>query len=170
MIGTHSTLGKLVHIKGAGDVGSAVAHRLFTEGFCVALIESSAPTVPRRRMSFAQAVFDGEAELEGVRAVRVDSVSALLQIIEAHEAIPLIVGDLPHSFGLPKPEILIDARMRKRERPEVQIQEAPFTIGLGPNFQASITTHVVVETNWGKNLGQVIYQGESEPYTGQPAR
>ena len=168
MIGTYSTGGKLVCIKGAGDVASAVAHRLFTEGYSVALIESSAPTAPRRRMSFVQAVFDSEAELENVRAVRVGSVIALMQILEEHEAIPLIVGDLVPSFELPKADILVDARMRKKERPEIQIHEAPFTIGLGPNFHAGITTHVVIETNWGEHLGQVIYQGESESYTGQP--
>lgn len=157
-----------VYIKGAGDIASAVGHRLFREGYSVAFIESSAPTTPRRYMSFAQAVFDGEAELENVRAVRVDNANGLKSIIERHEAIPILVNEPDDISSLFQPEILIDARMRKKAIPEIQIHQAPLTIGLGPNFRAGQTTHIVIETNWGDNLGKIIYEGESEPYTGRP--
>ena len=158
----------LVCIKGAGDIGSAVAHRLFNEGYTVVMIESSAPLTPRRYMSFAQAVFDGEAELENVRAVRVIDINALKPIIEQHEALPILVNENVDVIQALQAEILIDARMRKKLVPEVQIHQAPLTIGLGPNFRAGQTTHIVIETNWGDTLGKVIYKGESEPYTGRP--
>lgn len=46
---------------------------------------------------------------------------------------------------------------------------ANFTIGLGPGFSAGDDVHLVVETNRGHNLGQVIYWGQAEPNTGTPA-
>ena len=53
-------------IKGGGDVGSAVAHLLFTNGYQPVIVESPNPATTRRNMSFATAVFEGTIELEGV--------------------------------------------------------------------------------------------------------
>ncbi len=64
-------------VRGSGDIGSAVAHHLFQAGYGVAIHESVQPTVPRRKMAFADAVFDGEATLDGVQARRVDDLSLL---------------------------------------------------------------------------------------------
>ena len=58
--------------RGVGDVGSAVAHALFRRGHAVVIHDDAAPTATRRRMAFTDAVFDGQAELAGVRATRVD--------------------------------------------------------------------------------------------------
>ena len=54
------------------------------------------------------------------------------------------------------PDVLVDARMRKRQIPEVQRHMAALTIGLGANFTAGHTTHMVIETAWGEQLGKVI--------------
>ena len=43
-------------IRGANDVGSAVAHCLFQAGYSVVLHDLSQPTTTRRRMAFANAV------------------------------------------------------------------------------------------------------------------
>jgi xanthine dehydrogenase accessory factor len=50
-----------VLVRGAGDVGSAVAAVLFRAGYAVALHDEPAPVAPRRGMAFADAVFDGAA-------------------------------------------------------------------------------------------------------------
>jgi xanthine dehydrogenase accessory factor len=57
-----------VLVRGAGDVGSAVAHRLFGAGYGVVVHEEPEPTATRRGMAFADAAFDGHAVLAGVRA------------------------------------------------------------------------------------------------------
>jgi 2-polyprenyl-6-methoxyphenol hydroxylase-like FAD-dependent oxidoreductase len=45
-----------VLVRGAGDVGSAVATVLFRAGYAVALHDEPAPAAPRRGMAFADAV------------------------------------------------------------------------------------------------------------------
>jgi xanthine dehydrogenase accessory factor len=58
--------------------------------------------------------------------------------------------------------------MRKRERPEPQLELAPLTIGLGPNFVAGETTHVAIETQWGDALGAVVTAGATRELAGEP--
>jgi len=59
-------------------------------------------------------------------------------------------------------------KMRKHDRPETQINLAPFTIGLGPNFTAGETVHAAVETGWNEDLGKVIRDGATRPLEGEP--
>jgi xanthine dehydrogenase accessory factor len=158
----------LILVKGAGDVGSAVAHALFSAGYPIVLVEGEQPATARRGMSFAEAVFLGRAELEGVPALRCESPAAVRDELGRRRAIPLFVGSPDDLRRELRPEVMVDARLRKREQPVVQIDEAPLTIGLGPGFRAGETTHLVVETNWGPGLGAVLERGEAEAYTGQP--
>ena len=58
--------------------------------------------------------------------------------------------------------------MRKRERPERQIELAPLTIGLGPNVVAGETTHLAIETQWGEDLGKVLRAGATRALGGEP--
>ena len=83
-----------VLIRGSGDIGSAVAHRLFTAGYGVILHDSPQPTATRRGMAFTDAVFDGCATLEGVRALRVDTLPTLPSMLREHAAIPVVVTDI----------------------------------------------------------------------------
>jgi xanthine dehydrogenase accessory factor len=155
-------------VKGAGDVGSAVAHTLFTRGYRVVLVESAAPSTARRAMSFAEAVFAGQAVLEGVTARRADDAASLQRLVTQGEVLPVWVGPPDEAARQLQPEAVVDARMRKREQPEVQLHEAPLTIGLGPGFEAGVTTHLAIETSWGPRLGALLEHGATEPYTGQP--
>jgi xanthine dehydrogenase accessory factor len=159
---------KIVVIKSGGDVGSAVAHLLYRNGYLPVIVESPTPSTTRRRMALATAVFDGEAELEGVRAERVDSPASLKVLLRWGKVVPVFVGPVDTVLTALSPGVVVDARMRKREMSESQIDQAPLVIGLGPGFRAGETVHVVVETNRGPNLGRVIAQGNAEPYTGEP--
>jgi xanthine dehydrogenase accessory factor len=159
---------KIVLIKGGGDVGSAVAHLLFRNSYLPVIVESSTPSTTRRRMAFATAVFEGEAELEGVRAERVDSIESLKVLLLWRKVIPVFIGTVETALVALTPGIVVDARMRKRETPEQQINEAPLVIGLGPGFRAGETVHVVIETNRGPHLGRVLTEGSADSYTGEP--
>lgn len=157
-----------VLIQGSGDIGSAVAHALFQAGYAVAIHDTPQPTATRRKMAFTDAIFAGSAWLEGIEARRVDNVAGLLERLTARQVIPLITLDLSRTLEAMAPDILIDARMRKRRQPEGQRGLAPLTIGLGPNFVAGQTTDWVVETSWGDELGRVIEQGATRPLAGEP--
>lgn len=156
-----------VVVRGAGDVGSTVAHRLFLAGHVVTIHESPQPTATRRGMAFADAVFDGQAMLEGVRAVRVDDLSDLSSVLAARTVVPVIINDFAETLEVVRPEVLADARMRKRVSPEVQRGLAPLTIGLGPGFVAGETTDLVVDTSW-EALGRVVTSGSALPLAGEP--
>jgi xanthine dehydrogenase accessory factor len=155
-------------IRGGGDLASAVAHRLFREGRAVVIVEEPEPRVVRRRMAFAQAVFAGEATVEGVRAVRTQAGPALERFLESREEIPLLVDPTGEAVRTLGPTVLVDARMRKKERSDSSVAEAPLVIGLGPGFLAGREAHVVIETARGEHLGKVLTEGEALPYDGIP--
>jgi xanthine dehydrogenase accessory factor len=119
-------------------------------------------------MSFCEAIFEGCATLEGVRAQLFDDPSELAARLPAHDLIPVITLEVSSVLAALKPDVLVDARMRKHDQPEIQITLAPFTIGLGPNFIAGETVHAAVETGWNEQLGQVLWRGATRPLEGEP--
>jgi xanthine dehydrogenase accessory factor len=157
-----------IFIRGANDVGSAVAHFLFQAGYGVVIHESTQPTTTRRKMAFADAVFDGSAMLDHVESKRVDNLSLLYSVVSEHKMIPLVTQDLTKTIEALNPHVFLDARMRKHSQPETQIHLAALTIGLGPNFIAGETTHLVIETARGDSLGQVVEHGSARPLQGEP--
>jgi xanthine dehydrogenase accessory factor len=158
----------IVLVRGCGDVGSAVAHRLFEAGHPVVIHDTALPTAPRRGMAFADAVFDGACELAGVGALLVAEPLAIAGHLDAGGAIPVSTADLDAVLAALAPGVLVDARMRKRATPEFQIGLAPLTIGLGPNFVAGETTDLAIETQWGDDLGCVIEHGTTNTLAGEP--
>ena len=158
----------IVLIRGCGDVGSAAAYTLFKAGFSVAIHDAEKPIATRRKMSFCDAIFDGCAALEEVRAQLLNDISELVARLAAHDLIPLTTMDFNCLLAALRPEVLLDARMRKHDQPEVQITLAPLTIGLGPNFIAGETVHAAVETGWNEELGQVLWRGPTRPLEGEP--
>ncbi len=155
-------------VRGSGDVGSAVAHTLYTDGYAVIIHDSAQPTATRRKMSFCDAIFEGVATLEGIQAKYLSDISGIIAHLASRDLIPITSLDLKILLTAIQPEVLVDARMRKHDQPERQIDCAPFTIGLGPNFAAGENVHAAVETGWGEELGKVIWQGSTRPLEGEP--
>jgi xanthine dehydrogenase accessory factor len=158
----------IIMIRGSGDIGSAVAHTLFRADYAVVIHDSSKPGATRRKMSFCDAIFDGTAALDGVSARLFDDIPELAASLNPHDLVPLTTMDLSSILAALKPDVLVDARMRKHDQPEVQIALAPFTVGLGPNFIAGETVHAAIETGWNEELGRVIWQGATRPLEGEP--
>lgn len=153
-------------IQSASDVGSAVAHRLKRAGLHPVLLESPAPMATRRRMSFAGAVHAGEARLEGLLGVRCTDPTQALARRRETGVIPVLISatlDPPDPW---RPDVLVDARLRKKQQPPVQLQRAALVIGIGPGFQAGVHAHAVIESNWGEQLGAVLWRGTTAAYTG----
>jgi len=157
----------VVIVRGIGDVGSAVAHRLFREGYGVVIHDDPAPVTTRRGMAFADAMFDGSAELDGVLAVRAPELAALKTMLAQGGAVSVYAGDLASLLDELRVPVLVDARMRKHAAPEVQQGLAEFTIALGPSLVAGRHADVVVDTSWDR-LGGVITTGATLPLAGEP--
>ena len=153
-------------IKGAGEIASGVAHRLFCSHYRVCLTEIPHPLAVSRGVSFCEAVYEGEKEVEGVVAKLVTSPEQVFEVW-AESKIPLIVDPQALIKDFLHPDVLIDAIMAKKNL-GTKMDDAPLVIGLGPGFQAGRDVHVVIETNHSDNLGRIIVQGEAEKDTGIP--
>jgi len=147
-------------------MATGVAHRLYRSGFHVCLTEISEPLAVRRAVSFCEAVFDIEKEVEGVKA-RLGGTEEDVRLAWAEGRLPLIVDPEANIRRLLKPEVMVDAILAK-ENLGTRVGDAPLVIGLGPGFRAGEDVHVVIETNRGHNLGRIIEKGEAEPDTGIP--
>lgn len=159
---------KTILVRGCGDIGSAVGLVLFKAGHAVVIHDSAQPTATRRKMSFCDAVFDGSALLEDVRGERIDDLPRIIASLRSGSVIPLTTLDFSRVLADLNPDVLVDARMRKHDQPEIQIGLAPFTIGLGPGFIAGETVHAAIETGWNEDLGKVIWNGPTRPLEGEP--
>ena len=159
----------LVLILGCGDVGSAVAHRLFSQGYRVMLHDAPRPSWPRRGMALVDAAYKGEATLAGVTAKRWTEAPLDGKLERLADHIPLLSSSLAEVLQRSCPGIIVDARMRKHETTDVLVDLAALTIGLGPGFVAGVHADVVIETAWG-HLGRVIREGCALPVSGGPRR
>ena len=156
----------VVLIRGGGEVASGVAHKLARARFRVCLTETSQPLAVSRGVAFCEAIYDGEKEVEGIVARRVESA------VEIHKLwregrIPIIVDPAARMKNILKPQVVVDAIMAKRNL-GTRVTDAPLVIGLGPGFEAGKDVHMVVETNNSERLGRVILKGGAEKDTGIP--
>ena len=156
---------RLVVIRGAGDLATAVGIRLHKAGFNVVHLEVAQPTVIRSTVSFATAMYDGTTEVEGVMARKCE-ISEALHVLDAGE-VPIIVDPTCEILNTLNPVALVDAILAKKNL-GTNKDMAPFTVALGPGFEAGKDVDVVVETQRGHRLGVLIRQGFATPNTGVP--
>ena len=72
----------LVLIRGAGDLASGIALRLWRAGFAVVMTEIAVPTTIRRTVAFSQAVVDGACVVEDLEARRAENPREALALLE----------------------------------------------------------------------------------------
>lgn len=159
-------MSSLVLIRGGGDLASGVALRLHRAGIKLVIAELEKPMAVRRTVSFADAIYSGQVEIEGVIARRIQKVIVASAIADEGE-IPVLADPTLGSLPTLAPVALIDARMTKKP-PETGMDAAPLVIGLGPGFVAGENCHAVVETMRGHNLGRVFWEGSVQADTGVP--
>lgn len=156
----------LVLIKGAGDLATGVAVRLYHSGFLVVMTDLPQPTAVRRTVAFSQAVYDGTAEVEGLTARRVSGVGGVQEALDAGE-IPVLVDPTAGILGELFFDVLVDAILAKKNT-GTHMTDAPIVLALGPGFTAGADCHGVVETMRGHDLGRLITEGSAIPNTGVP--
>lgn len=155
----------LILIRGAGDLASGIALRLFHAGLSVFMTEAARPTAIRRTVAFSQAVALGETQVEDVTA-RLCQVGDVAGILAAGE-IPVLVDPEAAAISVLRPQVVVDAILAKRNL-GTRITDAPVVIGVGPGFTAGVDCHAVVETMRGHTLGRVIWAGSALPNTNIP--
>ena len=153
-------------IRGAGDLASGIALRLWRSGIEVVMTDLPRPTAIRRTVSFSEAIVHGETTVEDVTArlaANADEARALL----AQGIVPVLANPDCACRADLHPDALVDAILAKRNL-GTRRTDAPIVIGVGPGFTAGVDCHAVVETMRGHTLGRVIYTGSALPNTNIP--
>ena len=156
----------LILIRGAGDLASGIALRLWHCGFPVAMTEIAQPTTIRRTVAFSDAVTKGEARVEDVTARFAADAEAAKRLLE-EGFLPVLVDPEADCRKALQPDALVDAILAKRNL-GTKITDAPIVIGVGPGFTSGVDCHAVVETMRGHTLGRVYYEGSALPNTNIP--
>jgi xanthine dehydrogenase accessory factor len=157
-----------VIVRGAGDLATATILKLHRLGFKVIALETDEPTVIRRTVSFAQAMYDNTYTVEGATAVKCDKDN-LLQIQNTLEEgnIALVADKQASLIKTIKPLIVIDAILAKKNL-GTKITDAPLVIALGPGFEVGKDCHFIIETKRGHYVGNVINKGKAIENSGIP--
>ena len=156
----------LALIRGAGDLATGIALRLWRSGIRVVLTDLERPTAIRRTVAFSEAIVYGETTVEDVTArlaANADEARALL----AQGIVPVLADPGCACREALAPDALVDAILAKRNL-GTRITDAPVVVGVGPGFTAGEDCHAVIETMRGHTLGRVIYSGSAIPNTNVP--
>ena len=136
----------LVIIRGAGDIASGIALRLYRAGMRLVLTDLPVPTAVRRTVCFSEAIRLGEVQVEGITGRLAHSAQEALEWTKQG-----IVPVLADPEGKCIEELKPDA-----------------VVAVGPGFTAGVDCHAAVETMRGHTLGRVLYTGSPIPNTGVP--
>ncbi len=165
---TRLNLDDLVVVRGGGDLGSGVVYRLHQAGYPVVVTDVQRPTVVRRAVAFASAMYEGEVSVEGVVGRRAGDVDEAIGILE-DDAVPVLADPDVSVAAELDAAVVVDAIMAKgRTDTGTRRDDADVVVGLGPGFEAGETVDAVVETDRGHELGRAIYDGTASPYDGEP--
>jgi len=156
----------LILIKGAGDLATGIACRLFQSGFHLIMTETPQPTTVRCTVAFSQAVYRGEATVEGITAKLAATPAEALELTRRGFA-AVLVDPEGRTVKTLQPYGVVDAILAKRNLGTC-MTDAPAVVGVGPGFTAGLDCHAAIETQRGHNLGRVLYTGSPAPNTGIP--
>ena len=155
-----------VLIRGAGDLASGIALRLFHAKMEVIMTDLPRPTAIRRTVCFSQAILFGTMIVEDVTAVFAKTSEAAVSILK-EKKIPVLADPEAACIAALRPDVVVDAILAKRNL-GTKITDAPCVIGVGPGFTAGVDCHACVETMRGHTLGRVITEGSPIPNTNIP--
>lgn len=153
-------------IRGAGDLATGVAIRLYRAGFKPIMSDIAVPTTVRRTVAFSPAIYETKAEVEGIRGELCDDISKI-DSLRNNGIIPIFCDEHGDFMRKYKPDIIVDAIMAKKNL-GTSISDAKIVVAIGPGFNAGVDCHAVVETKRGHTLGRVIKRGYAIPNTGIP--
>lgn len=151
-----------VVIKGAGEMATGIAHRLFMAHFKnLVMTEIPNPITVRRTVAFSEAVYNKKAEVEGLTAEYAENLSEVFDIWK-REHIAVIVDPKWGIIKNLKPDAVVDAIMAKKNI-GTRKDEAHIVIGVGPGFCAPSDVHAVIESNRAIILVEQYMQAPPKP-------
>ena len=156
----------LVLIRGAGDIATGIALRLWRAHIQVVMTDIARPTAIRRTVCFSEAIVHGEVTVENVTARRAADAAEALELLQ-QGILPVLIDPECVCKEQLKPDALVDAILAKRNL-GTAMTDAPVVVAVGPGFTAGVDCHAVVETMRGHYLGRAIYDGSAMPNTGIP--
>ncbi|MDD3346588.1 selenium-dependent molybdenum cofactor biosynthesis protein YqeB [Oscillibacter sp.] len=156
----------LAVIKGAGDLATGIACRLFQSGFDLVMTETAQPSTVRCTVAFSQAVYRGSAEVEGVRAVLAATPDEALDLVR-RGFVAVLTDPAGAAVEALHPDAVVDAILAKKNL-GTQITQAACVVGVGPGFTPGVDCHAAVETQRGHDLGRVLWDRAPAPNTGVP--
>mgnify|MGYP005778691949 FL=1 len=153
-------------IKGAGDLATGIASRLYGAGHRILMTEIPEPLTVRRTVALSRAVYEGSARVEDMNGILAEDRYGAEKIMDAGD-VAVMVDPGAGCREWFCPDVIVDAIIAKRNT-GTRITDAPFVIGTGPGFTAGIDCNCVVETKRGHTLGNIIWKGSAIPNTGVP--
>ncbi len=164
-------MASIILLRGGGDLATGVAQRLIHCGIRVVVTELPQPLTVRRTVSFAEAIYMGIFDVEGITAHCVEDPSDTLKILSifGKGQVPVIVDPQCITAKTLRPSVIVDGRMLKKSPTPIDYIPQLY-IGLGPGFIAGKNCQAVIETRRGHTLGRVYWSGGPEPDTGEAGR
>ncbi len=156
----------LILVKGAGDLATGTAIRLYRAGFQVVMTEVAQPTAVRRTVAFSQCMYDGSATVEDITARQAEGRLQAKSLLE-QGVIPVLCDPQGEILSQLPFMAVVDAILAKKNL-GTSISDAPIVLALGPGFTAGVDCHGVIETMRGHDLGRLILEGTAIPNTGVP--
>ena len=149
-----------VLIRGAGELGSAVAVHLANQGFGrILMVERAFPKAVRRHVCFSEGVFNHGKTVDGATARFVMLLSEV-DMVHAMGDLAITTQPLPEVLSAWPPDIFVDAAML-RSNWGLTKELAHLVIALGPGYESGKDCHAVVDTVRGPQLGRVLQGGPS---------
>jgi xanthine dehydrogenase accessory factor len=149
----------IVLIRGGGQEGSAIAHRLYGSHFRICITEIASPLEVNRGVCFSEAIYDHTKTVEGITGERTQPLMEHIYRVWREGKLPVLVDPDLSAKPLLRPDVLINAMMLGRET-STRLTDAPLVIGIGPGFTAGGDVHLVVESE-GRSAGKILLEGKS---------
>ena len=140
----------VILVRGGGDLATGTIHRLWSAGLKVLVLEAEHPAAIRRQVSVSEAVYEGGAVVEGMRAALVKTLDEAVVVWQRGD-VPVMVDPKGELIPQVRPAALVDAILAKKNLGTTR-DMAPLTIALGPGFTAGVDVDFVVETKRGHSF------------------
>ena len=156
----------VILVRGGGDLATGTIHRLWSAGLKVLVLEAEHPAAIRRQVSVSEAVYEGGAVVEGMRAALVKTLDEAVVVWHRGD-VPVMVDPKGELIPQVRPAALVDAILAKKNL-GTRKDMAELTVALGPGFTAGQDVDIVIETMRGHRLGRIIREGHAMENTGVP--
>lgn len=160
-----NAVGGLAVVLGTNEIASAVAVNLHCSGYTIVMSHDPYPPVIRRKMAFHDVLFGEASQIDGIAGERVDTNVQIIRNLRNPNRILVTALGLLDVITIRRIDVLVDARMQKRQiKPDLR-RIAQLTVGLGPGFAAGANCDIAIETRPSK-IGTILHTGSTDEADG----